>query len=207
MVENFNFEPLYRPVSAICLHNGANRPLPWIVIRMKGDDLPAQLKTIEEIYKKHHPNGLFTASFADDYLQKEYAAERRTNYVVICFSILAIFVACMGVFGLTAFMAEQRTKEIGIRKVMGAGVRNIVGLFTTDYLKLLCISLVVALPVAWWLGSNYLNNFVPHFAVVVDVCGGRFHHHSHYHCYGVPASPESRHGQPREINKNRIVTK
>ena len=159
VVENFNFEPLYRPVSAICLHNGANRPLPWIVIRMKGDDLPAQLKTIEEIYKKHHPNGLFTASFADDYLQKEYAAERRTNYVVICFSILAIFVACMGVFGLTAFMAEQRTKEIGIRKVMGAGVRNIVGLFTTDYLKLLGISLVVALPVAWWLGSNYLNNF------------------------------------------------
>jgi putative ABC transport system permease protein len=73
--------------------------------------------------------------------------------------MLAIFVACMGVFGLTAFMAEQRTKEIGIRKVLGASVWNIVSLFTNNYVKLLLISLVIAIPAAWWVGNQYLQDF------------------------------------------------
>ncbi len=159
VVENFNFEPLYRPISGFCIHNGKNRPLQTIVVRVKGGDMPAQLKTFEQIYKKYNPNGMFEAGFPDAEWEKAYESEHRTNHVAICFSILAIFVACMGVFGLTAFMAEQRTREIGIRKVMGANINNIVSLFTGDYLKLLIISLVVALPVAWWMGNNYLSDF------------------------------------------------
>lgn len=159
VVENFNFEPLYLPVRGYCIHNGRNRGLNWLTLRVKPENMTEQLNTYEAIYKKYDPNGLFTPVFPEEWTQKAYEAERRTNKTVICFSILAIFVACMGVFGLTAFMAEQRTREIGIRKVMGAGVYNIVSLFTADYLKLLGISLVVALPVAWWLGNNYLDDF------------------------------------------------
>ena len=159
VVENFNFVPLYYPISGFCFHNGKGRSLGMIMIRVKEGNLSEQLKTFEQIYKKYDPNGIFEAKFPDVEWEKAYESEHRTNQVAIFFSVLAIFVACMGVFGLTAFMAEQRTKEIGIRKVMGASVYNIVSLFTGNYLKLLFISLVIALPVAWWLGNNYLNDF------------------------------------------------
>lgn len=159
VLENFNFEPLYRPVTGFCIHNGKNRPLNVIMLRVQEGKLSEQLSKFEQIYKKHDPNGIFEAKFPDLDIQKAYESEQRTNNVAISFSILAIFVACMGVFGLTAFMAEQRTKEIGIRKVLGASINNIVSLFTTSYLKILLISLVIAVPVAWWLGSNYLENF------------------------------------------------
>ncbi|MDR1369253.1 MAG: ABC transporter permease [Dysgonamonadaceae bacterium] len=159
VVENFNFEPIYKPVTGFCMHNGKNRAYYVTMIRVKDGTLSEQMKTFEQIYKKHVPNDIFMAEFPDVLWEKAYESEHRTNTVVTYFSILAIFIACMGVFGLTAFMAEQRTKEIGIRKVMGANVRDIVSLFTNDYLKLLIISLVLALPVAWWLGNNYLSDF------------------------------------------------
>ena len=159
VVENFNFEPLYKPIGGYGIHNSPTRVLNTVVLRLKKGDLTQQLNTIEQIYKKHIPNGVFEVGFFDQELEGAYETEHRTNQVALCFSILAIFVACLGVFGLTAFMAEQRTKEIGIRKVMGASVYDIVSLFTNNYLKLLAISLVIAIPVAWWFGNNYLNDF------------------------------------------------
>ena len=159
VVENFNFYSLYQPITGHCIHNGKSRSLPTIIMRVKEGNLSEQLKSLEQVYKKYDPNGIFEAGFPDVLWEKAYESEHRTNQVAIFFSVLAIFVACMGVFGLTAFMAEQRTKEIGIRKVMGASVNDIVGMFTNNYLKLLLISLVIALPIAWWLGNNYLNDF------------------------------------------------
>ncbi len=159
VVENFNFEPLYKPVTGFCIHNGKNRPLNHIMVRVKESQMNDQLAEIEAIYKKYAPNDLFVADFPDMKWEKAHDAERRTNVVVSCFSLLAIFVACMGVFGLTAFMAEQRVKEIGIRKVMGASVGNVVSLFTNIYVRLLLISLVIAIPIAWWVGDRYLQDF------------------------------------------------
>ena len=158
VVENFNFESLHRPVSGFGIHN-RNQSKSIILLRVAGGNLSEQLKTYEQIFKKHYPNELFEPKFADLELEKAYEGERRTSRVAIVFSMLAIFVACMGVFGLTAFMAEQRTKEIGIRKVLGASVMDIVRLFTNNYLRLLLISLVIAIPAAWWVGNQYLQNF------------------------------------------------
>ena len=159
VVENFNFESLYRPIGSFCIHNGFSRPKSMIVLRVTNGNLSEQLKTYERIFKNHFPDGLFEPQFLDLNLEKAYEGERRTSQVAIVFSILAIFVACMGVFGLTAFMAEQRTKEIGIRKVMGASVMSIVSLFTNSYVRLLLISLVIAIPAGWWIGIRYLQNF------------------------------------------------
>ena len=159
VVENFYFEPLHKPIAGLGIHNSPTRVLNTVVLRLKKGDSTQQLNEIEQIYKKYVPDGLFEVGFFDQELGKAYEAEHRTNQVALCFSILAIFVACLGVFGLTAFMAEQRTKEIGIRKVMGASMYDVVSLFTNSYLKLLAISLVIALPVAWWFGNNYLNDF------------------------------------------------
>jgi putative ABC transport system permease protein len=159
VVENFNFQPLYRPVAPFCMHNDRGQSESVLMLRVKEGNLAEQLKTYEEIFKRYYPDELFEPRFADMEVETFYNSERRTNRVAIVFSVLAILVACMGVFGLTAFMAEQRTKEIGIRKVMGAGVGNIVSLFTDSYVKLLLISLVIAIPAAWWIGEQYLQNF------------------------------------------------
>ncbi len=158
VVENFNFESLYRPIGAYGINNGT-RFNNFLIFKHKGDNISEQLKAYEHIFKKHFPNNLFEVRFPDLELEKAYEGEQRTNRVAVCFSILAILVACMGVFGLTAFMAEQRTKEIGIRKVMGASIGNVVSLFTNSYVRLLLISLAIAIPVAWWVSNLYLQDF------------------------------------------------
>jgi len=158
VVENFNYLPLHLPVGGYAIHN-RNQPKSTIMIRVTKGNLSEQLNTYEQIFKKHFPNEMFEPKFLELELAKAYEGDRRTARVAVVFSVLAIFVACMGVFGLTAFMAEQRTKEIGIRKVLGATVWNIVSLFTNNYVKLLLISLVIAIPAAWWVGDQYLQNF------------------------------------------------
>ena len=160
VVENFHFESLHRPIGGYCVHYGLSNAKRHLGLRLiEGVNLSEQLKTYEAIYRKYYPNNPFYPVIAEEEVAKFYDGERRTSSIAFVFSILAIFVACMGVFGLTAFMAEQRTKEIGIRKVMGASIWDIVKLFTVDYVKLLCISLVIAIPVAWWIGERYLQNF------------------------------------------------
>jgi hypothetical protein len=158
VVENFNYQPLHVPVGGYAIHN-RSQPKSTIMLRVAKGNLSEQLKTCEQIFKKHFPNEMFEPKFLDLELANAYTKDRRTSHVAIIFSMLAIFVACLGVFGLTAFMAEQRTKEIGIRKVLGATIWNIVSLFTGNYVKLLLISLVIAIPAAWWVGNQYLQNF------------------------------------------------
>ena len=159
VIENYHYETLHRNVGGVCIHYGLGQPKRYLLLRVTDGKLSEQLKTYEEIFKKHFPNHEFLANIIEDGVVKLYDGERRTVRLAVVFSILAIFVACMGVFGLTAFMAEQRTKEIGIRKVMGASIFDIVYLFVGNNIKLLCISLPIAIPVAWWVCTQYLQNF------------------------------------------------
>ena len=158
VVEDFHFQSLHETITPYGIYNDNNR-FSHLLLRVKEGNLSQQLLTYEEIFKKHFPNDLFEAQFPDMILTKAYEEDRRTGIIVWSFSVLAILVACLGVFGLTAFMAEQRAKEIGIRKVFGASVISIVRLFTDNYLQLLALSLVIALPVAWWIGGSYLEDF------------------------------------------------
>ena len=158
VVENFVFESLHSPVGGFCISN-ANTLRELIMIRTKEGNFSEQIKIIEDIYKKHSPNSMFNPIIHEQDVAKRYDGDRRTARIAVVFSLLAIFVACMGVFGLTAFMVEQRTKEIGIRKVIGASIINIVSLFTKTYVRLLLISLVIAIPVAWWVCNRYLQDF------------------------------------------------
>jgi len=160
VVEDFHFQSLHEPVIPYGFHNSTtNNLFSYILLKVKEGNLSQQLLTYEEIFKRHFPNDVFEVKFPDMIMAKAYEEDRQMGGVVMSFSILAILVACLGVFGLTAFMAEQRTKEIGIRKVFGASVGSIVRLFTDNYLRLLLISLVIALPIAWWVGNKYLENF------------------------------------------------
>ena len=106
-----------------------------------------------------NPNEPFEYSFLDEDFQKNYEAENRLSAIVGYFTVIAILISCLGLFGLATFSAEQRTKEIGVRKVLGASVAGIVALLSKDFLKLVAISVVIASPIAWWVMNKWLQDF------------------------------------------------
>jgi len=101
----------------------------------------------------------FNYKFLDAAFEDMYRQERRVGTVALAFALLAIIIACLGLFGLATYIAEQRTKEIGIRKVLGASVTNIVRMLSTDFVKLVMLAFVIATPIAWWFMSKWLQDF------------------------------------------------
>jgi putative ABC transport system permease protein len=120
------------------------------------------LSTIETIYKKYAPGQPFDSQFADDEYAKKFGNEERIGKLASSFAALAIFISCLGLFGMASFMAEQRIKEIGIRKVLGASVFNLWGLLSKDFVLLVIISLVIATPIAYYFMHNWLQNYQYH---------------------------------------------
>ncbi|MEO7119873.1 MAG: FtsX-like permease family protein, partial [Ginsengibacter sp.] len=159
VVADFNFASLHVPMGAYAFNDAMSEPKPFFLVRFKTNDLPKTMEKFESSFKKAIPNTAFDYTFLDQYLNTLYASEQRMSLVTLIFSILAIIVACMGLFGLAAYTAEQRTKEIGVRKVLGASVSNITFLLSKDFLKLVIISIVIAAPVAWYIMSNWLRDF------------------------------------------------
>ncbi len=102
----------------------------------------------------------FEYSFLDEEVQRQYTTEITLSRIINSFTIMAIFISCLGLFGLAAFSAEQRKKEIGVRKVLGASVPGIVQLLSSEFVKLVTISIVIATPVAWWAMHKWLQSFV-----------------------------------------------
>ena len=117
------------------------------------------IKGLEQTFNENLPNTAFDYAFVDKHVAQLYASEERTARTATLFSVLAIFIACLGLFGLAAFMAEQRTKEIGVRKVLGASVAGVTALLSKDFLKLVVIAFVLASPFAYWIMSEWLQNF------------------------------------------------
>ena len=105
------------------------------------------------------PGMPFEYQFLDESFDAMYRQEQRVGKVALTFAILAIIIACLGLFGLATYIAEQRTKEIGIRKVLGASVANIVKMLSTDFVKLVLLAFVIATPIAWWFMSQWLQDY------------------------------------------------
>jgi putative ABC transport system permease protein len=123
------------------------------------ESLKATLSTIEKVWKKTFPNKVFNYEFLDKALAQAYHNETRTAQLIETATLIAILIACLGLFGLATFAAESRTKEIGVRKVLGASVTSIVSLLSKDFLKPVLIAIIVASPVAWYGISEWLKNF------------------------------------------------
>ncbi|MBS1564038.1 MAG: FtsX-like permease family protein, partial [Bacteroidetes bacterium] len=159
VIEDFHSEDLHKPVSAYAFHNAPTEARTFTLLKLDGSQIRSTMEQLEKIYRKVIPNGAFDYTFLDQYVQRLYADEQRTAKIVLCFSALAIFIACLGLFGLTAFMAEQRTKEIGIRKVLGASVTHVTALLSFNFLRLVLIAVLIGSPIAWWLMHRWLDNF------------------------------------------------
>lgn len=157
VVKNFNFESLRKNVAPLCMVLGNNS---WeSIYRFNTKDVSGLVSIIENKYKAMAPGMPFNYHFLDDSFDNMYRQEQRIGKVALTFSFLAIIIACLGLFGLATYIAEQRTKEIGIRKVLGASVANIVGMLSKDFIKLVLISFVIATPIAWFFMNKWLQDF------------------------------------------------
>ncbi len=130
-----------------------------ISIRIDSQDVAGTINKIEKLYATLFPGNLFHYSFVDDNFDLQYRNDQRFARLFSIFAGMSIFIACLGLFGLVAFTAQQRTKEIGIRKVLGASVNSVVALLCRDFIILIGIAIVIATPVAWWSMSRWLESF------------------------------------------------
>ena len=157
VVKNFHYESLRQTVGALAMTLGKSTGS--VSFRLRGASVPAVVAAAEARWKQMAPGQPFSYAFLDARFDEMYRAEQRVGTISVAFAVLAITIACLGLFGLAAFTAEQRTKEIGIRKVLGASVPGIVALLSKDFLKLVVVSFVFAAPLAWWAMHRWLQNF------------------------------------------------
>jgi len=131
----------------------------FVLVRVKPSDYPAAISCIEDTWKKYADNEAIDYSFLDQDVGRMYIADRRISRIITTFSILAIFVACLGLLGLAAFVTEQKTKEIGIRKVLGASVVEVVALLSMEFVKWVLMANVIGWPLAYYVMNKWLQNF------------------------------------------------
>jgi len=179
VVSNFHFQSLRDEITPLVIFNfevfNKNPNSNFIAVRIKEDKHQEALAKIDALWKELVPSHPMKYEFLEDNLNQGYAQEQQSGKVFRVFSSLSIIIACVGLFGLSAFTAGQRTKEIGIRKVMGASVPSIVVLLSSDFSKLVLIALVLAVPAAWYLMDSWLSGFAYRISIGVDsfvIAGG-----------------------------------
>ncbi len=168
VTKDYHFESLHQRVGAIALTLNPTR-LNYLSVSLKGGDISAAVQRVEGIWKKYFPGRPFDYQFLDARFDRLYAREQTQQRLFGVFAGVAILISCLGLFGLSMFMAEQRTKEIGIRKVLGATVPGLVALLSRDLLKLVLIALLLASPVAWWAMNQWLDGFAYRTSIGVGV--------------------------------------
>jgi putative ABC transport system permease protein len=157
IVKDFHYESLRQNIFPLGMRLGSSNGLASFKVNTK--NIQPLVKQIESKWKAMAPGMAFSYRFMDEAFDNMYRTEHRMGKVSVTFSILAIFIACLGLFGLATYMAEQRTKEIGVRKVLGASVVNVVTMLSKDFLKLVIIAALIAFPVAWWGMHKWLQDF------------------------------------------------
>jgi putative ABC transport system permease protein len=157
VTQNSRFRSVREPVEALIYHDSGYYR--WLVVRYEGVE-PEQVRAAaEQVWRRHARTVPFESYFAESRLAELYGAEEARGQTFAGFAGLAILIACLGLFGLAAFTAERRTREIGIRKVFGARIRDIVRLLAWQFSKPVVISNLIAWPVAWWVMRDWLNGF------------------------------------------------
>ena len=170
VVSDFHYEPVKSRIEPLILAHSQPASAEYVFISTETSDIRSTIEGVEEVWNETGTGTPLTYSFLDDAYQNLYLAEDRLASIFNYFSVLAIVITCFGLFGLTIFSAERRTKEIGIRKVLGASVTSIIALLSGDFIKLTLIGFVIAVPIAWYAMNQWLTDF----AYRIDIGGGIF---------------------------------
>lgn len=168
VMKDFHFRSLQQPIKPLSMRiepGGSN----LLSVNIAAANTSATIKAIESKWKNLIPNRPFSYSFLDESFDEQYRSEERFGKLFLNFAVLAIIISCLGLLGLASYSTTQRTKEIGIRKVLGASVSGVVNLLSKDFLKLVIISFAIAVPVAWYFMYSWLQNFAYHTSISVWV--------------------------------------
>ena len=157
IVKDFNFSSMRQNVGPLIIQLGEN----WgsVAVRVNAKNVTSIISTVEAKWKTATNGQPFNYTFMDDDFNKTYTAEQQTGKLFITFAVFAIFIGCLGLFGLVTYAAEQRTKEIGVRKVLGASIGGIVAMLSKDFAKLVLIASIISFPLAWWGANKWLQGF------------------------------------------------
>jgi putative ABC transport system permease protein len=156
VVKDFNFQSLHNPVSPLLM---VLDPDNGLIFKVKTADIKGLLASMKKQWDKFNTGEPFTYNFMDDLYNKTYSAEQNTGTILNIFALLTILVACLGLFGLATYTAEKRTKEIGIRKVLGASVTQVTRMLSKEFLKLVFIACIIAFPLSYWAMNKWLQSF------------------------------------------------
>jgi len=159
VVKDFHFRPMTTTIEPFLFHYWPRESCRGLFVKLKANHVHEAIAAIEKLYKKYDQRTAPSYQFVNDVLEHQYRTEQNTGRIVLHFSILAILISALGLFGLATYAAEQRTREIGVRKVLGASVISIVNLLSRDFLKLVCLAILVASPIAWWSMNQWLQDF------------------------------------------------
>lgn len=160
IVKNFHSRSLHSEIGPVVFTMSQRHGrYQYIFVKLNPENVPASMKYLEQNVREFSPNGIFEYQFLDDAFDGQYRSDQRRGSIYRYFSLIAIFISCLGLFGMASFTSEQRTKEIGIRKVVGASVRQIITLISKDFLMLLLVSNLIAWPLAYILMNRLLNSY------------------------------------------------
>jgi putative ABC transport system permease protein len=166
-MKDFNSKSLRDGVSPfMILYDPGRDDINQLIVHIRATDYSTMLGSIARLWTKDVPATPFDYTFLDDKVQHQYESEITMSHIIDAFTGMAIVISCLGLFGLAAFSAEQRTKEIGIRKVLGASMGSIVRLLSADFVRLVAIAFVIATPLAWWATHEWLQAFVYKVTIV-----------------------------------------
>ncbi|HEX8041079.1 MAG TPA: FtsX-like permease family protein, partial [Chryseosolibacter sp.] len=164
VLRDFNYQSLRDNVKPMAILLGPE-PNFEMAIRLSAGNTQDHIRTLEKIWKKYAPDAPFEYSFVDENFNALFRAERRMSQIILIFTLLAITIACLGLFGLAAYTAEQRAKEISIRKVMGASVSQVMILMSRDFTMLVMVAFAIATPLAWYFAESWLSGFANRITV------------------------------------------
>jgi putative ABC transport system permease protein len=159
VMKDFHFRPMTAEIEPFIFRCWQKAPYSGVLVKAQAGRVREAIAAVESRYKQHDEKGTVHYEFLDQAIDAQYRTQQNTGNIILFFSILAVLVSCLGLFGLATYAAEQRTKEIGIRKVLGASVVSIVRLLSTDFVKLVVISILIAAPVSWWSLDRWLQDF------------------------------------------------
>jgi ABC-type antimicrobial peptide transport system permease subunit len=168
VVKNFSMNSLYAPIEPVIIR----LHLQWasqLYVRTKPGETQQALESLKTVYQKFNPDYPLQYTFFDQQFEQRYRSEQVTGKLASIFAVIALFISCLGLFGLTSFTVEQRTKELGVRRVLGASVSGIVVLLSKDFLKLVFIGFVFAVPITWYMTNQWLQNFADRIEISVAV--------------------------------------
>ncbi|MDX2248404.1 MAG: FtsX-like permease family protein [Bacteroidia bacterium] len=167
VVEDFHFESLKGEIRPLCFIKNNYGSI--VSVKVKSEDMKSALQSVTAVWDEFAPNQPIRYTFLDESYARMYEDVQQTGRIFTSFAVLAVIIACLGLFALSAFMVEQRRKEISIRKVLGASFNNLFGMLTFNYLKLVLIALVIAAPVGWYLMQEWLNDYEYKISITWDV--------------------------------------